>query len=150
MTRLRRILIVATGWQLSCLALVLVYRPTIGRAVVEVYTFWFGDIQASYGTFERIGTYLGNLIVTAPVTGLTLVLLDFLSHQQRNWRRLLVVFLMWEAVTFAALVWSYETGFSYRLNQLDWRLFGPPDDLYSLRNLLLPRIIAWLLCTTPP
>ena len=55
----------------------------------------------------------------------------------------------WEAAVVAILIWSYEVGFPYKINQLGWAIFGPPDNLYSFHNLMLHRIVAWLICTTP-
>jgi hypothetical protein len=55
----------------------------------------------------------------------------------------------WEMVVVAILICSYEVGFPYMVNQLGWALFGPPENIYSFGNLVLHRIIAWLICTTP-
>src|SRR5262249_27597038 len=38
----------------------------------------------------------------------------------------------------------------YLINQLDWYLFGPAGDVYSFRHLVLPRIVAGMVCTMPP
>jgi hypothetical protein len=51
---------------------------------------------------------------------------------------------------FASLDWSYEVGLPYLINQLDWYLFGPALDIYSFRNLVLPRLVAGMVCTMPP
>jgi hypothetical protein len=54
-----------------------------------------------------------------------------------------------EVLVVLVLVSSYEIGFSYSLNQLGWAVLGPPDNVYSFQNLVLHRIIAWLIETTP-
>jgi hypothetical protein len=137
------------AWHVVCLAVLFVYEPTVGRVVVAAYTAWFGDIQASYGTFGRVAEYFGLLITTGTATGVSLWLSDVLSRQRPAWRRKTTVFAVWEAAAMIVLIWSYEVGFPYMIHELDWTVFGPVDDLYSFRNLVLHRIVAWVLCTTP-
>lgn len=146
----KSLLAAIVAWHLSCLALMFAYPHTVGRVVVSAYEACFGDIQASYGTFERVATYVAIITVTAPATALTLALFEVFARPPTGWRRKVLSFLGWQAAVVATLTWSYEVGFPYTVNQLGWALFGPPDDLYSLRNLVLPRIIGWLICTTPP
>ena len=147
--RVKALLTTVAIWQLACLAMMFVYRPAIGHFVVAAYTAWFGDVQASYGRFERLAAYFGNIAITSLATLVSLLLFDRLSHRPATWKRRAVTFCGWQLVVVAILIWSYEVGFPYMVNQLGWALFGPPEDLYSFRNLALPRIITWLLCTTP-
>jgi hypothetical protein len=76
-------------------------------------------------------------------------LFDKLLHRPTSWKLLAVIFMAWQTVVVAVLVWSYEAGFPNMISRLDGDLFGPVVDLYSFRNLALPRILAWLLCTAP-
>jgi hypothetical protein len=140
---------VSVVWHLCCLAMVLVYRPTIGRAVDTAYAWMCGNIQASFGRYERVATYLGIVLVSTPATAVSLKSLNCLVPRPRRWRDTIVTFAAWQASVVGALVWSYEVGFGSLINRLDWALFGPPE-IYSFRNLVLPRIIAWLVCTMPP
>ena len=55
----------------------------------------------------------------------------------------------WQVLLVPILIWSYEWGFSYKVLQLDWAVFGPSEDVYSFRNLVLPKIVTWLVCTLP-
>ena len=136
-------------WHAVCLAVLSVYRPTIGRVVVAVYAAFCGDIQSSYVTFARIGQYFGLTTTTAMATAITLWFFEALTRRRSTWRRRAIVFASWETVAVAVLIWSYEVGFPYKINELEWAIFGPPDDLYGFRNMVLHRVIAWLICTTP-
>ena len=111
------------------------------------YNTWF--YQVGYGTFVRIATYIEFDVITLPATLVSLRLFDALLHRRALFKPMAVTFLAWQFVVIAVLVLSYEVGFSYMINQLGWDLFGPPDSLYSFTNLVLPRMIAWLVCTTP-
>ena len=148
-SRLRSLIMVAVVWQLCCLALILVYRPSIGRAVGAAYARSSGDIQANFGSYERVCTYLAIVLVTTPATVVSLGLLNALMPPQRSRRYRVLAFGVWQAAVVAALVWSYEIGFPYIVHRIDWTLFGPAE-IYSFRNLMLPRIIAWMVCTMPP
>lgn len=143
------LLTVIATWHLACLAMVFVYGHIVGHFVVMAYTAYFGDVQASYGMFERVATYLGILVITSPATLISLLLFDRLFYRPARWTRRAAVFCGWELVVVAVLIWSYEVGFPYIVNQVGWAIFGPPENLYSFRNLVLHRIIAWLVCTTP-
>jgi len=136
-------------WQLTSLALMILYRVTFAQLIVSAYSAWFGDIQASYGRFERLETYSWIIVITVPATLVSLLACDKLSHLRPSWRRHAIAFFGWLAALIAGLIWSYEVGFPYRINQLGWALLGPPEDLYSFTNLFLPRIIGWLICTLP-
>jgi hypothetical protein len=142
-------LISICAWQLVCLAILFIYPHTIAHVVLAAYTAWFGDIQASYATYARVATYVAIVTITSPASLITLLIFDGLTHRQLRWKRMLVGFLAWQLLAVAILIWSFESGFPYLLNQLSWTLFGPPENLYSFRNITLPRVVGWLLCTTP-
>ena len=137
------------AWQLVCLAMFYVYRHLIGPHVTAAYADWYGDIQATYGTFERLHDFVSNVCITMPATIISLRLFAMLSAQRTRWKVTLAVFAACEAVLVAVLTCSYETGFHYYVNQLGWALFGPPDNVYSFTNIVLHRIITWVFSTTP-
>lgn len=137
-------------WHLCCLTMVMVCGHAVGRIVEVAYTRWRGDLQASYSTFALLATTLASLITTTPATVVSLLLFERLTRTSQRRSRLVLTFLGWQAAVLAALMWSYQVGLAYRVNRLDWALFGPPGSLYGFRNLVLPRVIAWLVCTTPP
>lgn len=147
--RARTLWIAIAAWHLACLAMMIVFRDVIAQFVVAAYTACFGNIQASYGSFDRLATYLAIVVITSPASLVSLILFDRLSHGSAKRKRMLVTFAAWQLVVIAVLVWSYEIGFPYMVNQIGWALFGPPEDIYSFQNLVLHRIIAWMLCTTP-
>jgi hypothetical protein len=136
-------------WQLTCLALMILYRYTLAQLIVSAYSAWFGDIQAGYGRFARLETYIWIIAVTVPATLLSLIACDKLSHLRPPWRRHAIAFLGWQSALVAVLILSYEVGFPFMINQLGWSLFGPPEDFYSFPNIFLPQIIGWLICTLP-
>ena len=136
-------------WQLGCLAMMSVYNHALGYGVVAAYTAWFGDIQASYERFERLAAYFEIIAITAPATIGSLLLFGRLNHLATTWKRSAVSFCGWQLMVVAVLIISYEFGLTYMVNQLVWALFGPPENIYSFRNLALHRTITWLLCTIP-
>ena len=147
--QLKSTLIAVAVWQLACLVMMFVYGNLISHLVVAAYTLLFGDIQASYGHFERLATYIGLIVITLPAIAVTIALIDKLSASKPSLKRKLLTFSWSQIATILVLGSSYEFGFPYMINQLGWRLFGPPTEIYSLQNLMLHRIIAWLLCTMP-
>jgi hypothetical protein len=136
-------------WETVCLGVVILYPHTIGRVFVAVYTAYYGDIQSSYGSFARIDVYSALTITTATATVFALWFVEGMTRRRTAWYRRAIVISAWEVAVMAALVWSYEAGFPYKIGQLGWALFGPPENLYRFSNLVLPRVIAWLICTTP-
>jgi hypothetical protein len=136
-------------WQLTCLAPMILYRVTLARPIVSAYSAWFGDIQAGYGRFERLETYIWIIAITVPATLVSLIACDKLSHLRPPWRRHAIAFLGWQSALVVVLIWSYQAGFPWMINQLGWALFGSPEDIYSFPNLFLPQIIGWLICTIP-
>jgi len=142
--------LIAVGvWQAACLAMMFVYQELIGHVVVAAYTWCYGDIQASYGTFDRLATYLEFLVVTLPASVLVISIVDKRSVGKTTLRRKMLTLGCWQLITMLVLVTSFEFGFSYMIHQLDWWVFGPQIELYSFRNLELHRIVAWLICTVP-
>ncbi len=136
-------------WQSICLALTVVYPSTIQQAVTASYSARFGDIQSSYGTFERMSVYLYLLIITTLATLVSLRVYDLSGRRSWSRRAWSLVAVAWQILVLAMLIESYETGLAYKIHRLDWAIFGPPDDLYSFRNLVLPQLVAWLVCTIP-
>lgn len=147
--RLRTLLTAIVIWHVACLAMYFVFGHFISQLLVSTYTEWLGDIQQSYGRFERITTYLGFVVITAPASLISLRLFDGLSHRLVKWKLILISFLGWQIAVVAVQSCSYEVELAWKIHQLDWALFGPQENLYSFRNLMVNRIIAWLLCTTP-
>ena len=147
--RVRVILAGTTAWHLICLVMLYVYRYCIGPIVVVLYTASIGDIQSSIGIFTRLAIFLGYVVVTSPASLISLCLFDRLSHRSSNWSQVAFAVCVWQLVVVAVLVGSYELEFDYWLHQLGWIIFGVPENLYSFRNLVLHRIVAWIVCTTP-
>jgi len=146
---MKAILITIACWNIICLAMMFIYPHTVGYVIYTLYTAYFGDIQASYGTYSRIGVYVGLAVITTPATFVSLGLCNVLAKQPSTWRLWGVAAVAWQVLLIPILIWSYESGFSYKINQLGWDIFGPPDEIYSFRNLVLHRIVAWLVCTIP-
>ncbi len=136
-------------WNVAVLPMMLAYQNTLGKLLLVTYEALFGEIQASYGAFSRVATYLAFVAVTLPATLVAVWLFDRLSRRSLRWRQVALSIFIWEVLVILVLVSSYEIGFSYSLNQVCWAVFGPPDDLYGFRNIALPRINAWLIETTP-
>lgn len=64
-------------------------------------------------------------------------------------KRMLVALFVWEGALLLFDVLAGHGRLSWHINQLGWAIFGAPEDLYSFSNLILPRILAWLLYSTP-
>jgi hypothetical protein len=148
-SHIRRTVIAITVWQLVCLAMAYVYQYFVSHLVTAAYTSICGDVQASYDTFARLATYLGLLIVTLMASLVTLSIVDRLSGCRARARRKIRTLVSWQVAVMLILVLSYEVDFPSMLHRIGWQLLGPPTEIYSFRNLILHRIIAWLLCTTP-
>ena len=148
-SQVKSTLIAVSVWQLACLVMMYVYGYLIGHLVVAAYSLFYGDIQASYGRFERLSTYIGLLVITLPASVVAVEIVDKLSARKGTPTRKILTVGCWQLVTMLVLATSYEFGFPYMINQLGWKLFGPPTEIYSFQNLALHRIIAWLLCTIP-
>ena len=138
----KALLIVTAGWHLACLAMMFMYRQLIGPLVVIAYTAYFGDVQASYGTFERVATDLAMMIITSPATLVSLLLFDRLHHRAVHWKWRMAAFCGWEVLVVNVLIWSYKVSFPYMINQLGWARSGRRRNVDSFRNLVLHRIIA--------
>ena len=142
--KLRAFLIAMGAWQLVCLAVIFAYARF---SQSSAYSSWFGSVQTTYGRLA--GGYLALVVLTSPATLLTLTLFDRLWGRPVRGAVLARTFGVWQLVVAAALTCSYELGLPYKINQLGWRLLGPPKEIYSFVNLLHPRLIAWLVCTVP-
>ncbi len=147
--RAKFVLIAIVCWNLICLAMMFIYPHTVGHVVIALYTAYFGDIQASYSTYARISVFVGLVVITTPATLVSLGLCHVLVHKPWSWKLWILAAVVWQVLLIPILIWSYESGFSYKINQLDWAVFGPPVEIYSVRNLVLHRIVAWLVCTIP-
>jgi hypothetical protein len=144
-------------WQLACLVMYYTCSFCVWSVFTLVYIAWCGDVQASYITFYRVGTYVWIIVQTAPASLMTLWFFDFFAWHAvppgplgvRRRKPLLLMFVAWQIGVVAVLIWSLETGFAEKIHMIDWELFGPIDEIYSFRTLVLPHLIAWLICTTP-
>jgi hypothetical protein len=137
-------------WQLLCLVGTLAYPYVVAPLVVKDYIAAYGDIQADYGRFERMAVYIFVVTVTGTASLSTLVFYRLLNGSPKRWTRTFVTFALWQIAVTAILICSYETSFSYRvIHELEWTILGAPDNLYGFRNIMVHRIIAWLICTMP-
>jgi len=137
-------------WNVPILPMMMVaYSSPVAELVDVTYRALFGDIRSSYGAFARVAMSVGYASVTLPATLIAVWLFDRLSRRSWRWRRSAPTIAVWEALVVLVLVSSYEIGFPYALNQMGWAVLGPPDDVYSFQNLVLHRLIAWLIETTP-
>ena len=65
-------------------------------------------------------------------------------------RRIAIATVVWQVALLA--LWTLDEtklNLSWKINQLGWALFGPPDNLYNFANLALPRLLAWSIVATP-
>lgn len=136
-------------WQLVWFISGLTYSNSLGYLVIAGYTALYGDVQASYGRFERVSIYIALSVTTLPACVLTLAWYHRYTGRPVNRMKTAIVLGCWQLIVLGLLVWSYEIGLPYQISQLRWRLLGPPPEIYSFSNMVLPRIIAWLLCTVP-
>lgn len=143
------ILLCLAAWQLCAIAMIFFYGRFLNRPLSAAYAACFGNVQTNYGAFERTMTYFGNFVVTAPATWAVIVLFDRLKKRRLTAKTRAIGFLGWQWFVWSALIGAYKYGISYKINQLDWAVFGPPADLYSFRNFILHRIVTWFLCTIP-
>lgn len=148
-SRFKLTLIVVGVWQLACLVTSQVYLYLIGPLVVATYSWFFGDIHADYGRYERLSTYVALFVITLPASVLSIAVFNKLAACNVAATRKLLIIGTWESTTILMLALSYEYGLPYAISQFGWKVFGPPTSVYSFANLTLPRIIAWLECTVP-
>jgi hypothetical protein len=55
----------------------------------------------------------------------------------------------WEAAILILCIVAYEFGLASQIHQLGSKLLGPAENVYGFSNLVLPRLIAWLLYSIP-
>jgi len=139
---------VIAAWQVTCAIAFVLFGYTIGWGVYSIYTGIFGDIQDSYMTYHRASTYSVIVVVTALATAVGVALLIVMEGRRATVRHTIGTFVAWHAAAVAALVVSEELGLFWVFHRIDWNLFGTPENLYSFRNLMLPRVIAWLMSST--
>jgi hypothetical protein len=142
------LLTIAT-WQLVCFAGFQIYPPTMGRFLIAAYTKLLGDVQGSFSAYARLAEYLELAVVTTIATAVSLKLLSVLSGPRSVQQYRAKTFLVWETAVLIVAACSFEFGFPYLINQADWTLFGEQSRIYSFRNLVLPRLVAWLIITSP-
>lgn len=145
----RIVLLVSALWQAVFAVQLYVYGYFVWRVVLEAYTSVLGDVQAGIGRYQRLDAYIAFVVMTAPATLAAIFLLCRYHGHRPTWKTVSAMFLLWELPILTFLAWNFETGLHSTINQFMWTLFGPPDDLYSVRNVVLPRLLAWLLCTLP-
>jgi hypothetical protein len=126
-----------------------VFGYVIGPVIVNAYTARFGDVQASYGRFEWVMTTSAFVVIPLLPTFVSVRFYDALVRRPSDWRRVVAASIAWELFLVPVLIWSYVFILHYKLSQLGWAIWGPPENIYSFTNLLLPDLIAWLLCTVP-
>jgi hypothetical protein len=135
-------------WQFICLAMLECHRLLLAPVLLRWYSARFGDPQHDYAKFETFMLVSGYLIQTAIATLVTLLMIEWLQQAFR-WRRVLLAFVLWEVAVLCVILAGYQLQLTWKLNQLGWFLFGPPDSMYTFRNLMLPRLLEWLVCTVP-
>jgi hypothetical protein len=145
----RPTLLTIVAWNLACLVMLYLFDYAIGPAIADAYTARFGDILASYGRFEWVVTICAFIVIPLPPTFVCVRLYDALVRRPSDWRRVVASSVAWEMFLLPVLICSYVFNFDYKIHQLGWAIFGPPDDLYSFTNLWLHRLLAWLICTVP-
>lgn len=69
----------------------------------------------------------------------------------KEWQAILVSWVVWQ-FSFAILYHSaWRIGLDYQINQLVlWKIFGTPDDIYSFRNLFLPKLLTFPILSVAP
>jgi hypothetical protein len=147
--RVKAICISIVCWELICLGIYAAYSQASSTLFDAMYFACIGHPLASFDTYSRLAEYVGFLQVTIPATALSSSLFIILLRDKWRWRSLLPTLVIWQVGVLAILIWSYEIGFTSMLNDIGWLIFGVPDNLYSFSNLMLHRIIFWVLCTAP-
>jgi hypothetical protein len=120
----------------------------VAPRVVAIWPILFGNLQATFSIYARVTFWLASCLITAPPLLLGLWWCRRQSPSESFLTPFPVAFATWEITLL--LIWglSYLFGLPYAINRLDWHLFGPPE-LYSFRSFVLPRVVAWILTTTP-
>lgn len=149
MSRVTRILIAVAGWQLLCLILYRLLARPLEVAYSRLYTTYFGDVQASFAGYDRGGTFLFVLLVPLPATWLIVRLYRVWCRQLPNWWQTVVKVAAWQVLLLASFMCGYESGLAWQISEVGWEVFGVPEDFYGFNNLVLPRLAAWLVCSTP-
>jgi len=147
-----KILVILTAilvWQLACVLMRSLYIDVLERRLLTAYTQWLQDLEPGHAAYARLSIWIELLAITLPSTILTLVFFNSFDGRLARRKQLAVTFCAWQVSVTVLLVMSYEFGLAYKISQIDWTLFGQPANQYGFRNVLLPRIIAWLLCTMP-
>jgi hypothetical protein len=70
--------------------------------------------------------------------------------QGSNENRWLLASLCWYLSTAFLHFTNLHFALSYQVNNSIWLVFGPPESVYSFRNLILPRLIIITIFSIPP
>ncbi|SIO60034.1 hypothetical protein SAMN05444166_6243 [Singulisphaera sp. GP187] len=145
----RSILLTIVAWNLACLVMLYVHAYAFAPAIFAAYTARFGDVQASDGRFAWVAITFAFVLIPLPPTFVCVRLNDALARRPSDWRRIVASSVAWELVLLPVLVCSRIFSLDYKIKQLGWAIIGPPDNLYSFTNLVLPWLLSWLICTVP-
>lgn len=63
-------------------------------------------------------------------------------------KRFLAAVLIWEAIVVLLAIVASECRLSSGINLLDRRVFGT-EEVYTYRNMILPKVVAWLIYSIP-
>jgi len=147
--RRTRIVIALIAWQLVSIAVMRSEEFILGPLIAWCYMAAFGDVQDSYARYAWIAVSTAYFQRTTIATFVSLIVFEKLSGREIRWWRLAITFLAWEAVVMMALLAAYKLQLFWFFHEIDWAIFGPPESIYTFRNIMLPRLLAWLVCTVP-
>jgi len=136
-------------WQLLCVVMRSIYLDFFERPLLDTYTRWFGNLASNYGTSARLLRGVELQVITQAPTIVALLLFNHLDGRHAGRRHVVAAFCLWQLSITVLLVFSYESGLSSLIKQIDWKLFGQPSIVRSVRHLFVPRVAAWLMCTVP-
>lgn len=71
-------------------------------------------------------------------------------RQPSNGHRWLLASLCWFSLSAFLHFLNLQFALYYLVNNLLWHIFGPPESVYSFRNLFLPRLIVVTIFSIPP
>ena len=145
----RSMLLAIVAWNFGCLLMLYMHAYAIAPVIVAAYTVHFGDIYASYVRFYWIATISGFFVISSLPTIVTLWFYDALVLRTSHWRRVVVSAVGWELLLLPVLVCSQVFNLHHKISRLRWAMVGPPHEIYSFTNLVLPHVVAWLICTVP-
>lgn len=145
----RSMLLAILAWNLACLVTSYLHASVIAPVITYAYTARFGDVQASYGRYEWVSTIATFVIIPLLPAFMSVRLYDRFARRPSDWTRVVASSIAWELLLVPILIWSYWFNLHDKISQIAWAVNGPPENIYSITNLVLPRLIAWLICTVP-